>query len=1316
MLSQNWMRIAVAVALGIVLQVPARAATVTFSPSSSQDYSQIQPSIDTAVALLRDVVGNGASHTGENAQTLLDDTDCATRVDLDYIVFLSNTTAIFGDHFDNNLLDTPPWFNQGSPGPEQGTILKMPGASYIATPFSPLSPDSTMTAQAMSYLVEFPAVEGGGSASLVLFGPNGHTIITAVTPNYSIYMEDDFLRDVEVFDAGTQALVSMTVSSTGQVTATVNTVTNTVTVFSGPVPAAFLVNGFPVIEGIGFFVGGCAGPDADEDGVSDLIDNCPNGPGNMNQEDSDSDGVGNVCDNCPHTPNPDQADLDGNNVGDACDSLDSDQDGSLDWEEVFLELDKNAPDFDGDGILDGIDENPASADSTYGGCTGYDQDPANLDGGSHVLFVDPCSTADYTNKLPSEARQLASHPETAAPTLAILHNSLYKDTTNPTPSILDNAFSDGDVIYFRGRLHLVEPHYLNSECRWPALDTLTFKAYPGETPYLTQMVIARGWEREPDKDDPQGRFLVYKKRFATLYKNAMRTWRDSDGVNHVMRLFGHDGSSFRVPKNALTVFGLSTDPPAGTGTYYSTLPCPCAGRENCNTPCDAGDCFDYNADPDDTTTTMHVAIPIVDGIDTDPDAATTSTHSFMRVCRMGAALNPDKVLASPSSSPPLPALTPHCVVQGLVFEYVSAGIETWTDPTATVTGQTEIEDCVFQHCQEQGVYLSERTTATVRGCTFDDISDGMWGHGIYCSASGAILENNTFTNISGAGIQIYPNTTEDCIVRGNLIGYAKKDVYQDYRGRWGILDWGQRTLVYNNIVCGFHSAGLDLEYDGHGSRAFNNVFYGCDGGQYGVHLRLFATNRVIENNIFVSIAEYPSEAHFVGQPLQLPGVGIAYNCFYGAGDFEWYAPSGTQSLNGQDPHFVNPPGASGKFAKPNADDYYLLPDSPCIDVGDNDAIPVGITTDFETNARFEDGNSDSVATVDMGAYEWSRWRQRHPVHSPPARTEHAMAYDSARGKVVLFGGSTSSGDLDDTWEWDGHVWTPMAPSTHPSAQHGHAMTGARFYGVMMVGTETTGSATYLWDGTTWSADCTDCDPQPRTYATLMDDGYFGSPVMFGGLTSSGAVDDVWLYFGSGDWWDATSSWFATRPWPRWKHAMTATRDYPDEPAILFGGLVFINQPVPVGDTWAFDIDNGWVLRAASTEFTPPVRCSSAIARSGCNRAVLFGGGTPDSVLFGDTWEWNNDNATWTDLDTPGPSARQGHAMVYDSQRKVIVLFGGVISVLVGEQEIQVPVGDTWEMSVDGDGQCTEESSLQRAISRDLSVIPLERDWLQNRSR
>ena len=40
---------------------------------------------------------------------------------------------------------------------------------------------------------------------------------------------------------------------------------------------------------------------------------------------------------------------------------------------------------------------------------------------------------------------------------------------------------------------------------------------------------------------------------------------------------------------------------------------------------------------------------------------------------------------------------------------------------------------------------------------------------------------------------------------------------------------------------------------------------------------------------------------------------------------------------------------------------------------------------------------------------------------------HALAFDAARGRTVLFGGGNGAGaTFDDTWEWDGSTWIERA--------------------------------------------------------------------------------------------------------------------------------------------------------------------------------------------------------------------------------------------------------------------------------------------------
>jgi hypothetical protein len=49
------------------------------------------------------------------------------------------------------------------------------------------------------------------------------------------------------------------------------------------------------------------------------------------------------------------------------------------------------------------------------------------------------------------------------------------------------------------------------------------------------------------------------------------------------------------------------------------------------------------------------------------------------------------------------------------------------------------------------------------------------------------------------------------------------------------------------------------------------------------------------------------------------------------------------------------------------------------------------------------------------------------VPGPAPRWGHNMAFDARRGVTVLFGGMTETGLSNETWEWDGEVWTLFQP-------------------------------------------------------------------------------------------------------------------------------------------------------------------------------------------------------------------------------------------------------------------------------------------------
>src|SRR5262245_8173028 len=52
--------------------------------------------------------------------------------------------------------------------------------------------------------------------------------------------------------------------------------------------------------------------------------------------------------------------------------------------------------------------------------------------------------------------------------------------------------------------------------------------------------------------------------------------------------------------------------------------------------------------------------------------------------------------------------------------------------------------------------------------------------------------------------------------------------------------------------------------------------------------------------------------------------------------------------------------------------------------------------------------------------------------APAPRYGQGLAYDAARGNVVLFGGQTQDGLRNDTWTWDGATWTQHTTAHAPS--------------------------------------------------------------------------------------------------------------------------------------------------------------------------------------------------------------------------------------------------------------------------------------------
>ena len=183
---------------------------------------------------------------------------------------------------------------------------------------------------------------------------------------------------------------------------------------------------------------------------------------------------------------------------------------------------------------------------------------------------------------------------------------------------------------------------------------------------------------------------------------------------------------------------------------------------------------------------------------------------------------------------------------------------------------------------------------------------------------------------------------------------------------------------------------------------------------------------------------------------------------------------------------------------------------------------------------------------------------------------------------------------------------------------------------------------------------------------LAYDSFRNVTILYGGASSGfncESLTQTWAWNGT-DWTLRTPT---ISPSPG-RQNMAAAYDEVRHVMVIFGGCLDDGFGHPTAETWEWNGDN-W-RRRISIE-TPPARFGAAMVYDSHRHVmVLFGGRGLSSLTLNDTWEWNG--TFWVQRSTPAlsPPAREFPAMAYDSIRGVVVLFGGHTT--AGE------LSDTWE--------------------------------------
>jgi len=267
-----------------------------------------------------------------------------------------------------------------------------------------------------------------------------------------------------------------------------------------------------------------------------------------------------------------------------------------------------------------------------------------------------------------------------------------------------------------------------------------------------------------------------------------------------------------------------------------------------------------------------------------------------------------------------------------------------------------------------GGIFCNTSSATISNCMISgNFADTGGGGGIYIDGGSPTITNSTISDnyapLSGGGI-VCKNGSSLTITNSTISGNVADDYFLlHYAAGGGIACLNGSILTTTNCMI----IGNDAFFEGGGiysdnasGTITNCTISGNTVGEYGGGVYCTGSSFVFSNSILWA----DTSGYFLGRELGIVGgstVTMSHSDVQGGEGASYVEPDSTLDW-GAGNISLNP-----LFA--GAGDYHLTAFSPCIDTGDNSA-PGLPPTDLDGNPRVVDGDNDSVAVVDMGAYEF----------------------------------------------------------------------------------------------------------------------------------------------------------------------------------------------------------------------------------------------------------------------------------------------------------------------------------------------------------
>jgi len=298
----------------------------------------------------------------------------------------------------------------------------------------------------------------------------------------------------------------------------------------------------------------------------------------------------------------------------------------------------------------------------------------------------------------------------------------------------------------------------------------------------------------------------------------------------------------------------------------------------------------------------------------------------------------------------------NCSISNNTADGNGGGVSCYDESTPVLT------DCEIRRNEailSGGGFYLRYSSPILTNCTIDDNMSGANEHGggFYCYYSNPMLVscsiiNNVSQGIHGSGGGIYCVYSNPKLINSQIANNTADDggggicCRESAPEIIGCLISGNSAEKGGGIYCDYSDGPMLINCTLSGNTAEQGPGLACDSNSQVFPSDVSVFNSVLWNGMDSVWNNDDSDLMIKYCDIQSGWIGV-----------------GNIDL---DPLFVDPDGG----------DYHLLPGSPCIDAGDNDAVPDDVMTDLDGYPRFVDdpgrydiGNGVSPL-VDIGCYEF----------------------------------------------------------------------------------------------------------------------------------------------------------------------------------------------------------------------------------------------------------------------------------------------------------------------------------------------------------